>query len=359
MSTSSRQASSLALERVGALVADTMLPGAAALDQTGAFPAANLAAIAELGLYGMVVPSAAGGLGFESAEARAVMRLLSSGCGATAFAFAQHHGATGAVAATGNDELRDRWLPKLVSDTLAGTAFAHVRRQGEPVLRATPDGDGWLLSGFAPWVTSWDHAEVMSVAAKTDDGQLVWSLLPAKEGRGIAVDKRFELMVFQATHTVALRFDSVRVDPCEILSVVDFGPWAQRDSALSARPSPLCLGIGDRALAELNRVAPDTAASMEPWWVEQAEAAEAQCHRVDEAIAAKTIDHALVVATAAARTGALLAVQRLTTTLLAASGGSAIEKNHTAQRLSREALFYVIQAQSPDGKQATLAALSP
>jgi len=340
------------------LVEAQLLPGATDVDCTGAFPTANIAALADLGLFAMVVPASLGGLGLAAAEARAALRLLSSGCGATTFAFAQHHGATGAVAATRNAELGAQWLPKLLADTLAGTAFAHVRRPGPPVLRAVADGEAWVLSGTAPWVTSWGHAEVMTVAATTDDGRLVWALLPATEAPGLRVDNTFDLMVFQATHTVALRFDSLPVAPDQVLSVADFGRWAVRDRALSARPSPLCLGIGDRAMAQLRLVAPDTATSMTPWWTEHLGSAEAQCQRVDDAIAAKAVDDELVATTAAARTAALLAVQQLTTTLLAASGGGAIERSHTAQRLSREALFYVIQAQSPDGKAATLEGLT-
>ena len=341
------------------LVGKRLLPEAVEVDRSGVFPVANIAALAELGLFGMVVPADLGGLGLTTAEARATLRLLSSGCGATTFAFAQHHGATGAVAATRNTALHEQWLPRLLTTTLAGTAFAHVRRPGRPVLRAVADGDSWVLSGTAPWVTSWGHAEVMTVAATTDDGQLVWALLPASETTGLCVDKTFDLMVFQATSTVALRFDSLRVEPQHVLSVVDFDRWAVRDRALSARPSPLCLGIGDRAMAELSATSPDVAASMSSWWVDQHEAAEAQCALVDQAIEANAIDDALVEQTAAARTSALLAVQRLTTTLLAASGGGAIERGHVAQRLSREALFYVIQAQSPDGKASTLNALMP
>lgn len=345
------------------LVEGEVLPGAVDVDRSGAFPAANIAALAELGLFGMVVPTSLGGLGLTAAEARAALRLLSSGCGATAFAFAQHHGATGAVAATRNDTISEHWLPKLLTTTLAGTAFAHVRRPGRPVLRAVADEEGWVLSGTAPWVTSWGHAEVMTVAATTDDGQLVWALLPARETPGLHVDKVFGLMVFNATNTVALRFESLRIEPEQVLSVIDFGRWAARDRALSARPSPLCLGIGDRALAELRVAAPVVAASLDPWWTEHVNAAEAQCVRVDQAIADRTIEasaanDALVEQTAAARTSALLAVQRLTTTLLAASGGGAIEDSHIAQRLSREALFFVIQAQSPDGKAATLGRLT-
>jgi hypothetical protein len=46
--------------------------------------------------------------------------------------------------------------------------------------------------------------------------------------------------------------------------------------------------------------------------------------------------------------------QRATTALLAARGGSGMDLNYPAQRLAREAAFYVIQAQTVDGRAATL-----
>ena len=61
---------------------------------------------------------------------------------------------------------------------------------------------------------------------------------------------------------------------------------------------------------------------------------------------------------AATRAETLMAVQHLTTALLAAVGGRAMERGHPAQRLSREAQFYVIQAQNEDGRRAMLDAVA-
>ncbi|MGZ5128578.1 MAG: acyl-CoA dehydrogenase family protein, partial [Actinomycetota bacterium] len=47
--------------------------------------------------------------------------------------------------------------------------------------------------------------------------------------------------------------------------------------------------------------------------------------------------------------------RRATDSLVAASGGGAMSLDHPAQRLSREATFYLIQAQTGDLRAATLA----
>lgn len=361
--TSSTDASTSLHQRVEQLVDEQLLPNATAVDRSGVLPVANFEAIAELRLFGMTVPAETGGLGLSPSENRAVLRRLSSGCGVTAFAFAQHHGATAAVAGTANESLRQSWLPRLVANTLAGTAFAHVRRSGPPALSAEASVDGWLLSGTAPWFTSWGQADVMSVAAVTSDGHMVWALLPAAEHGGLTVRKHFDLMVLGSTQTVELGFDRLVVAEDAVLGIEDHAAWLRRDRLLAARPSPLCLGIGDRALSELRLLDPGTAASFEPWWGDVAARGEEQCRSAEEFLRAKSSDEAereaLIAATALVRADVLTATQRLSTALLAVAGGAGVESAHTAQRLCREALFYVIQAQSADGKAATLSRLRP
>jgi hypothetical protein len=54
------------------------------------------------------------------------------------------------------------------------------------------------------------------------------------------------------------------------------------------------------------------------------------------------------------RAACLDLARRSTTALLAATGGRGMDLGHPAQRLAREADFYVIQAQTVDGRAATL-----
>jgi hypothetical protein len=54
------------------------------------------------------------------------------------------------------------------------------------------------------------------------------------------------------------------------------------------------------------------------------------------------------------RAACLDLARRATTALIAATGGRAMDLGHPAQRLAREADFYVIQAQTADGRAATL-----
>jgi alkylation response protein AidB-like acyl-CoA dehydrogenase len=336
------------------LVEDRLVTEAEATDRADHLPPAHFEALAGLGLYGMVVPAADGGLALRPTQVRAVLRRVGSGCGATAFAFAQHHGTTATVVTSPNAGLRDAWLGGLAgrgpSPTLAGIAYAHVRRPGQPVLTAKPAGAGdeaWLLDGQAPWVTSWGLADVFGVAARTGDGRLVWALVPGREAPGLRMAKRFDLAVLGATATVALAFDGYRVEPDHLVDVVDFDAWAEHDRHLAARPNPLCLGVGDRALRLLADADPDRAARLTPAWDDLGRRAEEQARAVDER-------RADLRSVARLRAETVLATQRLTTGLLAAVGGRGMERGHPAQRLHREAGFYVVQAQNEAGREAML-----
>lgn len=340
------------LDRVDGLVEDVLWPASGEVDRADGLRIENFKSLSALGLYGMVVDRADGGLGFTQPAVRAVFRRLGSGCASTAFAFAQHHGTVAAVASTENDRLRDRWLSKLTTDRLAGIGYAHVRRGGPPVLVAEPDGEGWIFNGSAPWVTSWGYAETFGILAKVADGRMVWALVPGHEQDGLTAGDRFALMVLGSTQTVPLYFQNFRVTPDEVLSVVDGGPWAARDRLLAARPNPLSVGIGDRALMLLEAKAPDLAVDLAPWWADITDRAEAQCVLVDNGTADIT-------AVADSRAEVLAALQQLTTALVAATGGSAMEYRNPAQRLAREAMFYVVQAQSADGRAASLRRLGP
>lgn len=334
-------------------MADGVLwPAALAVDRGRSIPDSHLDALSELGLFSMVVPAELGGLGLPPAAARAVLRILGAGCGATAFAFAQHHGVIAAVARTANAALRRTWLAPLMGRALGGTAFAHVRRSGPAAVRAVRTAAGWRIDGIAPWATSWGSAEVFSVAAVTGDDRLVWALVPGRSTEGLVATDPMSLLTFTATRTVRLRFDGLLVDDDRILEVVDLTRWRADDRRGAVRPNPLCIGVGDRALAELESVAPAEAAALGPWWDDVVERA---------ATASVEVDHGSddIGRIAAVRSETVFAVQRLTTALLAASGGRGANRDHPAQLLARQALFYVVQAQNADGRRATLGALMP
>jgi alkylation response protein AidB-like acyl-CoA dehydrogenase len=227
-------------------------------------------------------------------------------------------------------------------------AFAHVRRPGPPAIRATRVDGGWRLDGHAPWATSWGIAEWFCVAAESADGELVWSMIPGDGPAGVT-PTMLPLPVFASTGTVALSFDGCVVADAEVVTVEDAAGWRASDRRRAAVGQPAVMGVADRAIHLLEDVGDDDAS--------------AAAGRLREELDRRWTDDVALVegagdleAASDHRAACLRLAHRATVALLAASGGRGMALDHPAQRLAREATFYVIQAQTADGRTATLRA---
>jgi alkylation response protein AidB-like acyl-CoA dehydrogenase len=337
-------------------VADERLfPNAQDVDRSDRIPERNLAALADAGLFGLVGPAAHGGLDLDARSARRAMAAVGSGCGATFFVWVQHHGVVRALRSSTNDALVDAHLADLcVGRTLAGTAFAHVRRTGPPAVSATRIDGGWRLDGHAPWATSWGVADWFAVAAESGDGELVWSFVQGVGAHGVTATA-LELPVFGATSTVALRFDGCAVSDDQVIAVETAEEWRRADRRHASLGQPAVLGVAERARRLLADERDDDAAHAADALAVELGVRWAVDDDLVEALATDGGDVDRVIAAASDHRAACLDLaRRATTALLAAVGGRGMELSHPAQRLAREADFYVIQAQTADGRAATL-----
>jgi hypothetical protein len=177
-----------------------------------------------------------------------VFSAVAGGCGATAFVWAQHHGAVRRL--TGSDGPgRDRWLPSLCDGSmLAGIGFAYLRR---PVPRRCVRSVrmGWRLEGAAPWITGWGLADLFVIMARADDGSVVTVVVDDPYERPeLTPGPRQRLAVMGSTGTVSLRFDGLEIAEGSVAAVQPSEAWERRDRIGSAMPSAAPLGIAERAI---------------------------------------------------------------------------------------------------------------
>ncbi len=330
---------------------DALAPAAQDVDRGRRPPDQGLRALADAGLFGLSGPTTHGGLDASPKHARRVIAAVGSGCGATFFVWVQHHGVIRTLRSSSNQALVDALLAPMCSgDVIAGVAFAHLRRPGPPAIRATRVGAAWQLDGHAPWATSWGIADWFCVAAASDDGTIVWVKIPGETAPGLVVAP-LALPVFAHTGTVTFTFDGYVAAADDVVDVADLDGWRQTDRRTAALGQPAVLGVADRAIRLLERRgdadAVDAAARLradldERWHCDDERVDDLIEHRDDVDAAS---DH---------RAACLHLARRATTALLAATGGAGMDLSHPAQRLAREADFYVIQAQTADGRAATL-----
>ena len=139
--------------------------------------------LAELGVTGIVVPEAAGGLGQELLDLAIVAEEL--GYAATPGPLLATSMAAIALAHASDESARSRWLPLLASGEAVGAvAFGEADEQLDPAsfaTRATHD----RLSGAKPMVAAAGDADVLLVAACDDSGPGLW--LVERDAPGLTV----------------------------------------------------------------------------------------------------------------------------------------------------------------------------
>ncbi|MBL8334556.1 MAG: acyl-CoA dehydrogenase family protein [Rubrivivax sp.] len=139
-----------------------------ALAKAGGATRAVYAELAELGLTGLAVPEAQGGMGFGAVEAMVVMEELGRGLVNAPYA----HGALMAPAllAAAPEALRAAWLPRIAEGS-ALVVLAHQERSAryrlnQVATRAASGTGGWRLSGSKNVVPAGDEADAFIVPAR-------------------------------------------------------------------------------------------------------------------------------------------------------------------------------------------------
>ena len=348
-------------------VADRLFVDAEAVDQSVLLGRERFAPLADAGLFGIAGPPSPSEVDRQGTDAyfwdldpatsRRVVAAIGGGCGATFFTWVQHHGVVRTVRDSRNHEMREELLADLCDGRrMAGVAFAHLRRADRRAITATPVAGGWQFDGFAPWATSWGIADLFAVAAESEDGRVVWGIIAGEESSSVRPTP-LSLPVFGATGTVALTFDRCVIPDERIAATDDVERWRADDRRRAAIGQPAVLGVAERAIRLLRATA----------WSEAGpavSAADALGRRLDEAwerdgeilaeLAGPSAPEATIAAASDHRARCLALAQTSTMALLAAVGGAGMNLAHPAQRLAREATFYVIQAQTVDGRAATL-----
>ena len=327
-------------------LADALLRPRAEEVEVKGVPRPYLAALAGAGLFGVTAPTEYGGSDQPVPVVRELVEVLSGADASTWFVWTQHHTPVRTLVRGTNGELRDRWLPRLAAGSaLAGVAYTHLRRPGEPPVRATRVDRGWRIDGDLAWLTSWGLADVFLVGAVAGD-DVVWALLPLAKTEGVTA-QTLDLVAMRGTFTVSAHLDGVAADDADVVLVEPLAEWRGIDAERTADVSPAVFGV----TAECIRRLPDTAAEAAARLQAELDAVRTEAYALQDGKGARP-DRIAVRATAHG-----LAL-RASAALVAAGAGRSMLAGNPAQRLAREALFLLVQGQDAEVRAAQLTALS-
>jgi alkylation response protein AidB-like acyl-CoA dehydrogenase len=216
---------------------------------------------------------------------------------------------------------------------------------------------GWELTGELDWVTSWTIADVIAIVAEVDDGRLVRVVVEPKRRDGLLADVPLELAAMGGTHTCPVQVRRLQVPDIDVISVIDKVRWSELDSFGTRNAGAHMFGVTRAAIALLQQTG------------------EQRDHEPSLELAAALVDRVRTIRREAysliddaepgdytedrvrLRAQALDLAIKATTAAVAARAGAAIRLTDPAQRFAREALFYLVQAQTLETRTASLTEL--
>jgi alkylation response protein AidB-like acyl-CoA dehydrogenase len=312
------------------------------LDQTGKWPAEQLAWCAEFGVWSWFIPAHYGGQEWSERDVLAAYLKLGKACLTTTFIATQWSAATRRIMACHNADLKQQLAPGLLGGELFTTVgISHLttsrRHLARPVLAAWAEQDGYLLDGFSPWVTGGAYADLIVTGATLADGRQILAAVPTNLP-GVQPQEPLRLVGLSASATgqvdfrqVRIRREQVLVGPVENVFAVAAG--AQTGGL---QTSALALACSRASLDYLEGEAdprPDLRQPTAELAHERAQL-ESDLMRLAAGEAVCTADELR----ARANSLALRASQAA----LAAAKGSGYVVGHRAARLCREALFFLV-----------------
>lgn len=185
-------------------------------DESQEFPVELFKKMGSLGLMGVLVPQEYGGSGLSYHEYVTVVSEISKVCGSIGLSTAAHNSlCTGHILAFGNEEQKQKYLPKLASAEFIGawglTEANTGSDAGNMQCTATKDGDNWVLNGTKNWITHAISGDVCVVLARTGEPRTrnnVTAFIVDKGTPGFSSGKKENKLGMRASETAELVFDN-------------------------------------------------------------------------------------------------------------------------------------------------------
>ncbi len=207
-------------------VQDRIAPHAARWDKEHHFPAAELKGLAELGCYGVAVPTDYDGAGLDYLALALIIEEVAAGDGGTSTVISVNNCPVASILmAYGNESQKQQWLKPLARGDMLG-AFCltepHVGSEAAGLhTTARREGEHYVLNGVKQFITSGQHGDVAIVMAVTDKGAgkkgISAFLVPTKTS-GYRVARLEEKMGQHSSDTAQIALEDCRVPATHLLA---------------------------------------------------------------------------------------------------------------------------------------------
>lgn len=207
-------------QTIRSFVNDQLIPREDWVAENDRLPEDIIAQMRELGLFGLTIPEAYGGLGLTMEEEVTVAFEL----GRTSPAFRSLIGTNNGIGSSGlvidgTEEQKQNYLPRLASGEIVGSFCLTEPDSGSDAASlkttAIKDGDSYIINGTKRFITNAPQAGIYTVMARTDPQNKsaggISAFIVERNTPGLSLGKIDKKMGQKGAHTCDVIFDNCRV----------------------------------------------------------------------------------------------------------------------------------------------------
>lgn len=216
---------SMIRDAVRTFVREAITPHAAAWDRERTFPKDVHRQLAELGAYGVLVPTEYGGAGLDALALAVILEEIAAGDGGTSTAISVNNCPVCSILlAYGNEQQKQDWLAPLARGEMLG-AFCLTEPQAgsdASALRtsAVREGDSYVINGVKQFITSGKNGDIAIVLAVTDKAagkRGISAFLVPTNTPGYVVARLEDKLGQHSSDTAQIVFDGCRVPAANLI----------------------------------------------------------------------------------------------------------------------------------------------
>ncbi|PKQ02691.1 MAG: acyl-CoA dehydrogenase [Alphaproteobacteria bacterium HGW-Alphaproteobacteria-11] len=197
--------------------ADELAPFAADWDRDAFFPVETMRKAAALGFAGIYVREDVGGSALTRLDAALIFEALSEGCTSTAAFMSIHNMASWMIDRFGNEEQRQKWLPRLTPMELIASYCLTEPSSGSDAAslktKAVREGDHYVLNGAKAFISGAGTSDIYVCMVRTGEaGPKGVSCLVVEKGTpGLSFGAPERKMGWNSQPTAQVIFEDARV----------------------------------------------------------------------------------------------------------------------------------------------------
>jgi alkylation response protein AidB-like acyl-CoA dehydrogenase len=275
-------------EMVRQFVDEQILPITQEYDHEDKFPESVIEQMKELGLFGVTIPEAYGGMGLDLTTYAMIVEELSRGWISISGAVNTHFIGSYLLLKFGTEEQKQKYLPRMATGEIRGAFSLSEPGLGSDVAaiktRAVKDGDDWVLNGNKMWVTNGLRSGLVFMLAKSDPQAnpahkgmtcFICEKEPGQEQgegpyAGLSIPPKIKKLGYRGVESTELVFEDYRCPAQNVLGGEDAGlnkGFSQMMDALEVGRVNVAargVGVGQRALELALRYAQERSAFGKP-----------------------------------------------------------------------------------------------